>query len=90
MINHLRQITGLSLMEQLKAELSVILGESITRLERISEQPYAHLYAMYNRQDQAMPLLAKSYVCQGIAQQEAYKLSMLAREGIFACRRCTV
>lgn len=68
-------------MEQLKAELSVILGESITRLERISEQPYAHLYAMYNRQDQAMPLLAKSYVCQGIAQQEAYKLSMLAREG---------
>ncbi|CND08140.1 YcbJ family phosphotransferase [Yersinia pseudotuberculosis] len=68
-------------MEQLKAELSVILGESITRLERISEQPYAHLYAMYNRQDQAIPLLAKSYVCQGIAQQEAYKLSMLAREG---------
>ncbi|AHK20670.1 YcbJ family phosphotransferase [Yersinia similis] len=68
-------------MEQLKAELSVILGESITRLERISEQPYAHLYAMYNLQDQAMPLLAKSYVCQGIAQQEAYKLSMLAREG---------
>ncbi|CRG48911.1 YcbJ family phosphotransferase [Yersinia wautersii] len=68
-------------MEQLKAELSVILGESITRLERISEQPYAHLYAMYNRQDQAIPLLAKSYVCQGIAEQEAYKLSMLAREG---------
>ena len=30
-------------MEQLKAELSVVLGESITRLERISEQPYAHL-----------------------------------------------
>lgn len=68
-------------MEQLKAELSVVLGESVTRLERISEQPYAHLYAMYNQQGQAIPLLAKSYVCQGIAQQEAYKLSMLAREG---------
>ncbi|ENA3446646.1 YcbJ family phosphotransferase [Yersinia enterocolitica] len=68
-------------MEQLKAELSVVLGESITRLERISEQPYAHLYAMYNQQGQAIPLLAKSYVCQGIAQQEAYKLSMLSREG---------
>ncbi|EKN4206877.1 YcbJ family phosphotransferase [Yersinia ruckeri] len=68
-------------MEQLKAELSVVLGESITRLECVSEQPYAHLYAIYDRQGQAIPLLAKSYVCQGIAQQEAYKLSMLAREG---------
>ncbi|AJI96727.1 fructosamine kinase family protein [Yersinia ruckeri] len=68
-------------MERLKAELSVVLGESITRLECVSEQPYAHLYAIYDRQGQAIPLLAKSYVCQGIAQQEAYKLSMLAREG---------
>ncbi|WP_409307483.1 YcbJ family phosphotransferase [Pectobacterium sp. B1J-3] len=68
-------------MEQLKAELSTVLGESLSRLERISEQPYAHLYALYDKEGHAIPLLAKSYVCQGVAQQEAYKLSMLAREG---------
>lgn len=68
-------------MEHLKAELSTVLGEKLSRLERISEQPYAHLYALYDNNGNAMPLLAKSYVCQGIAQQEAYKLSMLAREG---------
>ncbi|QTF08106.1 YcbJ family phosphotransferase [Brenneria izadpanahii] len=68
-------------MEQLKAELSTVLGESLSRLERVSEQPYAHLYALYDKEGNAIPLLAKSYVCQGVAQQEAYKLSMLAREG---------
>ncbi|KAA9001392.1 YcbJ family phosphotransferase [Affinibrenneria salicis] len=68
-------------MEQLKAELSVVLGESLSRLEPISEQPYANLYALYDSDGNPMPLLAKSYVCQGVAQQEAYKLSMLAREG---------
>ncbi|TCV98154.1 YcbJ family phosphotransferase [Biostraticola tofi] len=68
-------------MDQLKAELSAVLGESLSRLERISEQPYAHLYAMYDNEGNALSLLAKGYVCHGIAQQEAYKLSMLAREG---------
>nr|WP_113867009.1 YcbJ family phosphotransferase [Brenneria salicis]NMN91403.1 phosphotransferase family enzyme [Brenneria salicis ATCC 15712 = DSM 30166]RBP61755.1 phosphotransferase family enzyme [Brenneria salicis ATCC 15712 = DSM 30166]RLM30496.1 hypothetical protein BHG07_10500 [Brenneria salicis ATCC 15712 = DSM 30166] len=68
-------------MEQLKSELSTVLGESLSRLERISEQPYADLYALYDKEGHAIPLLAKSYICQGVAQQEAYKLSMLAREG---------
>ncbi|RLM08530.1 hypothetical protein BIY27_17085 [Gibbsiella quercinecans] len=68
-------------MEQLRAELSIVLGESISRLERVSEQPYAHMYSLYDQHDHAIPLMAKSYVCAGIAQQEAYKLSMLAREG---------
>ncbi|QUY49951.1 YcbJ family phosphotransferase [Serratia plymuthica] len=68
-------------MEQLRAELSIVLGESISRLERVSEQPYAHMYSLYDQQGHAIPLMAKSFVCQGIAQQEAYKLSMLAREG---------
>lgn len=31
-------------MDHLKAELSVVLGESIGRLEQISEQPYASLF----------------------------------------------
>jgi len=68
-------------MEQLKAELSIVLGERLSRLERVSEQPYAHLFALYDEQGYAMPLLAKSFTCAGIAAQEAYKLSMLARDG---------
>ncbi len=36
-------------MEQLRAELSIVLGESISRLERVSEQPYAHMYSLYDR-----------------------------------------
>lgn len=68
-------------MEQLKAELSSVLGEPLSRLECISEQPYAHLFALYDEQGDAMPLLAKSFTCVGIAAQEAYKLSMLARDG---------
>lgn len=70
------------IMEQLKAELSIVLGESISRLECVSEQPYAHLFAIYDEQGHAMPLMAKSFTCAGIAAQEAYKLSMLAREGV--------
>jgi hypothetical protein len=68
-------------MEQLRAELSLVLGEPISRMEPISEQPYAHMYSLYDKQGHAMPLMAKSFVCQGIAKQESYKLSMLAREG---------
>ncbi|MDR3432337.1 MAG: YcbJ family phosphotransferase [Rouxiella aceris] len=68
-------------MEQLKAELSIVLGERLSRLECVSEQPYAHLFALYDAEGYAMPLLAKSFTCAGIAAQEAYKLSMLARDG---------
>lgn len=68
-------------MEALRAELSAALGEPIGRMEQISEQPYAYLYALYTRQGAAIPLVAKSYLCAGVAQQEAYKLSMLARQG---------
>jgi len=69
-------------MEQLKAELSLVLGERLSRLECVSEQPYAHLFALYDEQGHAMPLMAKSFTCAGIAAQEAYKLSMLARESV--------
>lgn len=69
-------------MEQLKAELSIVLGERLSRLECVSEQPYAHLFALYDEQGHAMPLMAKSFTCAGIATQEAYKLSMLTRESI--------
>ncbi|MGC6387581.1 YcbJ family phosphotransferase [Ewingella sp. S1.OA.A_B6] len=67
-------------MELLKAELSIVLGEHLSRLECVSEQPYAHLFALYDEQGHAMPLMAKSFTCAGIAAQEAYKLSIMARE----------
>ncbi len=68
-------------MENLKVELGSVLGEPLSRMQQVSEQPYAHLYSLYNKAGTALPILAKAYVCQGIAQQESYKLSLLAREG---------
>lgn len=68
-------------MEQLRAELALVLGEKISRLEAVSEQPYATLFALYDKSGYAMPLVAKCYRNTGMAAQEAYKLSMLAREG---------
>lgn len=37
-------------MEQVRAELIAVLGEPLSRLERLSEQPYVHLYAMCDRE----------------------------------------
>ncbi|RWR02015.1 hypothetical protein ED28_10305 [[Pantoea] beijingensis] len=68
-------------MEHLRAELTLVLGEQISRLEPISEPPFARLYALYDRNGNAMPLMAKCFRSQGIAAQEACKLSMLARDG---------
>lgn len=48
-------------MDHLKAELSVVLGESIGRLEQISEQPYASLFTLYNQQGTPLPLVAKTF-----------------------------
>ncbi len=36
---------------------------------------------MYDRECHTLSLVAKSYLCPGIVQPEAYKLSILAREG---------
>jgi hypothetical protein len=68
-------------MESLIDELSLVLGERLSRLETVSEQPFAHLYALYDAKGNPMPLLAKSFTCRGIAAQEAYKLTMLSRDG---------
>ncbi|MGL4860402.1 MAG: phosphotransferase [Enterobacteriaceae bacterium] len=69
-------------MDNLKAELGVALGESLSHMEQIREYSYAHLYQLYNQQGSTLPVIAKTYFCEGIAGQEAYKLSLLAREGI--------
>lgn len=66
---------------QLQSELALVLGEALSRVECISEHPWASLYTLYDRAGNAMPLVAKCYNQPGIAAQEAYKLSMLARDG---------
>ncbi|MBP2170621.1 fructosamine-3-kinase [Erwinia toletana] len=68
-------------MELLRAELALVLGEKISRLVPVSEQPNATLFALYDKSGHAMSLVAKCYRNSGMAAQEAYKLSMLAREG---------
>lgn len=67
-------------MKQLLSELSTVLGETLSRLECISQQPYASLYSLYDGKGHSLPLVAKYYTARGIASQEAYKLSMLGRE----------
>lgn len=68
-------------MEHLRSELSLVLGETLSRLECISEQPWANLYSLYDQQGHSLPLVAKYFNVKGVAAQEAYKLSMLSREG---------
>lgn len=68
-------------MEQLRSELELVLGETVSRVECISQQPYASLYTLYDDSGYSLPLVAKYFSMKGIAAQEAHKLSMLAREG---------
>lgn len=67
-------------MEQLRSELSLVLGEPLSRLECISQQAGARLYSLYDQQGHSCPLVAKYFNVKGSAAQEAYKLSMLARD----------
>lgn len=67
-------------MEQLRTELSQVLGETLSRLECISVQPWSSLYSLYDQQGHSLPLVAKYFNVKGVAAQEAYKLSMLARD----------
>ncbi|EOI3560978.1 YcbJ family phosphotransferase [Cronobacter turicensis] len=68
-------------MEQLRAELSHLLGEKLSRLECISEKPDTALWSLYDSHGNPMPLLARSFTSPGLAQQQAGKMSILARYG---------
>lgn len=68
-------------MEHLRSELALVLGEPVSRVECISQQPYASLYTLYDDSGHSLPLVAKYFSMKGIAAQEAHKLSMLMREG---------
>lgn len=71
-------------MEQLKSELALVLGETISRLEVISEHPPTRLYALYDSEGQPMPVMAKYFRHQGRAALEAKKLALLGQAGLIA------
>lgn len=68
-------------MEQLRAELSHLLGENLSRVECVSEKTDSSLWSLYDAQGHPMPLLARSFTTPGLAQQMAWKISTLARSG---------
>jgi hypothetical protein len=68
-------------MELLRKELSHLLGEKLSRIECINEQPNTALWSLYDSEGNAMSLLAKSFSSRGVAAQLAWKMSMLARSG---------
>lgn len=68
-------------MEQLRVELSHLLGEPLSRVECINEQTDTALWSLYDAEGNPMPLLARSFSSPGIARQLAWKISMLARSG---------
>ena len=68
-------------MEQLRAELSHLLGEKLSRVECVSEKADTALWSLYDSQGNRMPLMARSFTSPGVARQLAWKISMLARQG---------
>ncbi|WP_276641450.1 YcbJ family phosphotransferase [Siccibacter turicensis] len=68
-------------MDRLRAELSHLLGEKLSRLECINEKADSTLWSLYDSEGHAMPLLARSFNTPGVAKQVAWKISMLARSG---------
>ena len=68
-------------MEQLRAELSHLLGEKLSRVECVSEKADTALWSLYDSEGNPMPLMGRSFTSPGVARQLAWKMSMLAREG---------
>ena len=48
-------------MEQLRAELSHLLGEKLSRIECVSEKADTALWSLYDGQGNPMPLMARSF-----------------------------
>lgn len=54
-------------MEQLRAELSHLLGEKLSRVECVSEKADTALWSLYDSQGNPMPLMARSFTSPGVA-----------------------
>ncbi|MNE01577.1 hypothetical protein D3C80_940210 [compost metagenome] len=68
-------------MEQLRAELSHLLGEQLSRVECVNEKADTSLWSLYDSHGNPMPLMARRFSSPGIARQLAWKMSLLARSG---------
>jgi len=68
-------------MEQLRAELSHLLGEQLSRVECVNEKADTSLWSLYDSHGNPMPLMARSFSSPGVARQLAWKMSLLARSG---------
>ncbi len=68
-------------MEQLRVELSHLLGEKLSRVECVHEKADTTLWSLYDSQGNPLPLLARSFSSPDVARQLAWKISMLARSG---------
>ncbi len=58
-------------MEQLRAELSHLLGEKLSRVECVNEKADTALWSLYDSQGNPMPLMARSFTSPGVARQLA-------------------
>jgi len=68
-------------MEQLRLELSHLLGEKLSRIECINEKSDTALWSLYDCRGNPLPLLAHCFSTPGVARQLAWKISQLARCG---------
>lgn len=68
-------------MEQLRVELSHLLGEKLSRVECVHEKADTTLWSLYDSQGNPLPLLARSFTSPDVVRQLAWKISMLARSG---------
>ncbi|MBM0911848.1 hypothetical protein JQN47_27645, partial [Escherichia coli] len=68
-------------MEQLRAELSQLLGEKLSRIEGVIEKADTSLWPLYDIQGNPMLVMARSFITPGKARQLAWKTTMLARRG---------
>lgn len=58
-------------MEQLRAELSHLLGERLSRIECVNEKADTTLWSLYDSQGNPVPLMARSFSTIGVARQLA-------------------
>lgn len=68
-------------MEQLRTELSYLLGEKLSRVECVGEKSATALWSLYDAQGNPAPLLARSFTIPGVARQLVWKISAFVYNG---------
>lgn len=73
-------------MEQLRAELSHLLGEKLSRIECVNEKADTALWALYDSQGNPMPLMARSFSAPGKPDNWHGKPPCWQEVGLSVCR----